>query len=154
MIYRVPEAVANSTFANECPYEGRQRLFFGVGGSGRRPFGSADPGGGRGVRGCRKARYSNYTVLEGIGARGLRGGWCTNGYKRVCNPLHRVVKNPCLVHAEPQAPLPDANYSNPYPFLRCTGSSWCPRMVFGGSKTHFMEFETEAFECVPDKLRI
>ena len=37
---------------------------------------SADPGGQRGVRGCRRARYSNYTVLEGIGARGLRGGWC------------------------------------------------------------------------------
>ena len=32
------KAVANSTFERECPYEGRQRFFFGVGGSGRRPF--------------------------------------------------------------------------------------------------------------------
>ena len=38
MIHRVFKAVANSTFERECPYEGRQRFFFGVGGSGRRPF--------------------------------------------------------------------------------------------------------------------
>ena len=43
------KAVANSTFERECPYEGRQRFFFGVGGSGRRPFTSADPEGTRRV---------------------------------------------------------------------------------------------------------
>ena len=38
MNHRVFKAVANSTFERECPYEGRQRFFVGVGGSGRRPF--------------------------------------------------------------------------------------------------------------------
>ena len=38
MIHQVFKAVANSTFERECPYEGRQRFFFGVCGSGRRPF--------------------------------------------------------------------------------------------------------------------
>ena len=94
---------------------------------------SADPGGHRGVRGCRRARDSNYTVLEGIGARGLRGGWWSNRCRRGCNPLHSVVKNPCLVHAEPWAPLPGANYSNPYSFFSFRGASWSPKFDFGGS---------------------
>ena len=85
MIYRVPEAVANSTFANECPYEGRQRLFFGVGGSGRRPFESADPGGQRRGGACesrvggKRSRKGGYEVLRGWGLRVPKWFKCFQG---------------------------------------------------------------------------
>ena len=56
MIHRVFKAVANSTFERECPYEGRQRFFFGVGGSGRRPVSPPTPE-GSGVRGVNRAPF-------------------------------------------------------------------------------------------------
>ena len=41
---RANASASQSTLERECPYEGRQNVFFGVGDSGRRPRKSADPG--------------------------------------------------------------------------------------------------------------
>ena len=72
------KAVANSTFERECPYEGRQRFFFGVGGSGRRPFKCVTLNSMlRVLRIAVRAVYLGRRVHIALGAQGSRLGFAT-----------------------------------------------------------------------------